>query len=333
MSLWCLLLLAVFHFTCVFGQTCITCSNGCCRSTFPVCCSQYQSCCPSTFPNCCPNKRCCPQGHPHCCPGGCCSTANPHCCSDACCPAANPVCCTTYCCPSGSYCCGQRQCCSRRSTRANPLFTPAAEKVRSMFHFAESIAVNRTDAEVEPEAQIGEASDADPITWHSIFKRQATLFSGPCNSYEREKLNEGYHTTRYFDSGGIPTIGVGHNLNKPGSQQQIENVGADYSEVLNGRQSLTESQIRRLFNMDMRTAVTCAMNWLPTWSSLGSGPRSAIADMAFNLGCTRLRGFKCLKKALSRSPPDLQQAIAEMRNSRWCRQVGRRCDRDIRCMR
>ena len=202
-----------------------------------------------------------------------------------------------------------------------------------MFHFAESIAVIRTEAEVEPEAQIGEASDVGPITRHSVFKRQATLFSGPCNSYEREKLNEGYHTTRYFDSGGIPTIGVGHNLNKPGSQQQIENVGADYDEVLNGRQALTDSQIRMLFNMDMSTAVTCAMNWLPTWSSLGSGPRSAMADMAFNLGCTTLGDFKRLNKALSRFPPDLQQAIAEMRDSLWCRQVGLRCGRDIRCMR
>jgi len=147
MSLRCLLLVAVFHCTCVLGQTCdpsalccrneTCCSNGCCQSTFPICCSQYQSCCPSAFltavltivvarkaiRHCCPTRgECCSTASPHCCPGGCCSMASPHCCSNGCCPAAFPVCCTTYCCPSGSYCCGQRQCCSRRSTRAIPLF-------------------------------------------------------------------------------------------------------------------------------------------------------------------------------------------------------------------
>ena len=359
MSLRCLLLVAVFHCTCVLGQTCdpsalccrneTCCSNGCCQSNFPICCSQYQSCCPSAFPNCCPNNSCCPQSHPHCCPtrgeccstasphccpGGCCSTASPHCCSNGCCPAAFPVCCTTYCCPSGSYCCGQRQCCSRRSTRAIPLFVPAEnDQSTPMFHFAQSIDVVRTEVEAEPEAQYGEASDANQMTRHSIFKRQATVLSGPCNAYKREIENEGYRTLRYFDTEGIPTIGVGHNLNKSSSQQQIENVGADYDEVLNGRQALTKSQIKTLFYMDMRTAVECAMNWLPTWSSLGLGPQSAMADMAFNLGCTRLRRFNCLWRALSRSPPDLQEAIAEMRDSKWCRDdVPRRCERNVRCM-
>ena len=165
MSLQYLLLLAVLHFTCVFGQTCLPCSNGCCRSTFPVCCSQYQSCCPSTFPNCCPNNRCCPQSHPHCCSGGCCS-------------AAYPVCCTTHCCPSGTYCCGQRQCCSRRSTRENPLFVPAAERVGSMFHFAEPIAVIRTEAEAEsgdarhkmvpPGVAVDIRGGAQTWSWHPL---------------------------------------------------------------------------------------------------------------------------------------------------------------------
>ena len=101
-----------------------------------------------------------------------------------------------------------------------------------------------------PLAQFGEASDANQITRHSIFKRPAIVFSGPCNSYKREIENEEYHTVRYFDTEGIPTIGVGHNLNKSSSQQQVENVGADYDEVLNGRQALTESQIKTLFYVD-----------------------------------------------------------------------------------
>ena len=159
----------------------------------------------------------------------------------------------------------------------------------------------------------------------------SSQFSGPCNTYEREKLNEGYVPYVYRDSKGIPTIGVGFNLEKSGARQQIESVGADYDAVLTGRQDLADAQIKALFAMDMKTAVTCVQSW-PRWSSLGFGAQSALADMAFNLGCKRLGGFKRLRAALSQSPPDLKKAASEMEDSRWCGQVGPHCKRDVACM-
>jgi len=129
----------------------------------------------------------------------------------------------------GILTCGQRTRFIRlRFTRPLPLikFSGQIARVRNqlpeslpMFHFAQSIDVVRTELEAEPEAQYGEASDANQMTRHSIFKRQATVLSGPCNAYKREIENEGYRTLRYFDTEGIPTIGVGHNLNKSSSQQ------------------------------------------------------------------------------------------------------------------
>ena len=158
----------------------------------------------------------------------------------------------------------------------------------------------------------------------------AALEAGECNSYECEKLNEGYHTCVYRDPVGIRTIGVGFNLQKFGAREEIEVVGADYNRVLNGSECLSDSQIERLFDKDMASAVGCAAGWLSNWSSLGSGPQSAIADMAFNLGCAGLREFVSLKSALE--DKDYSRAAQDMKDSLWCGQVGDRCDRDVTCM-
>lgn len=153
---------------------------------------------------------------------------------------------------------------------------------------------------------------------------------GECNSYEREKLNEGYYKCVYKDPVGIPTIGVGFNLEKFGAKAEIESVGANYYAVLNGSQCLVDSQIEGLFNRDMKSAVDCASSWVSNWSSLGSGPQSAIADMAFNLGCAGLHEFVSLKSALENK--DYSKAAEDMKASLWCRQVGTRCERDVSCM-
>ena len=49
--------------------------------------------------------------------------------------------------------------------------------------------------------------------------------SGECNSYEREKLNEGYYKCVYKDPVGIPTIGVGFNLKKFGARKRLKVLG------------------------------------------------------------------------------------------------------------
>ena len=164
-----------------------------------------------------------------------------------------------------------------------------------------------------------------------FFGEGVHSLSGKCNSYTREKLNEGYFRCVYNDPLGIPTIGVGFNLRKSGARQRITNVGANYDNILRRRECLNNYQIMDLFDDDMAEAVQCASSWLSkVWSKMGTTRQSAVADMAFNLGCSRLRLFKNMKAALERE--DYAKAAAEMRNSRWCRQVKSRCDRDIDCM-
>ena len=152
-------------------------------------------------------------------------------------------------------------------------------------------------------------------------------------AYEAEKLNEGYYPCAYTDSRGFRTVGMGFNLEKPGARSRIANVGADYDKVKSRSQCLSDAQIQKLFWQDMPIAVSCVTSWLPNWSTLPSGPKSAVVDMAFNLGCAKLKEFKKMKAALTQNPPNYPAAAAEMKNSPWCSQVKGRCPRDVKCMR
>lgn len=160
-----------------------------------------------------------------------------------------------------------------------------------------------------------------------LFFAEQTL-AGECNSYEREKLNEGYYKCVYRDPVGLPTVGVGFNLDKFGARAEIEAVGANYDAVKNGSQCLDDSQIERLFNKDMDSAVSC-VNGLVS-SDIGSGPQSALADMAFNMGCATLGTFRTLLSYVNAK--NYSEAASDMRTTLWCRQVGQRCDRDVACM-
>ena len=163
--------------------------------------------------------------------------------------------------------------------------------------------------------------------------RQAlNLVNSTCNSFETESLNEGNRLCAYNDHIGSPIIGVGFNLGKQGARQKISNVGADYDLVRYGKACLSDDQVRQLFNSEMAAAVRCASSWLlSVWSKMSKEKQSAVADMAFNMGCTRLKTFKNMKAALERQ--DYEKAEYEMKASRWCRQVRSRCDRATECMR
>ena len=144
-----------------------------------------------------------------------------------------------------------------------------------------------------------------------LFCVEVHSLNGKCNSYEREKLNEGHFPCVYNYPLGIPTVGVGFNLRKSGAKQRITSVGANYHRILKKRECLTDSQIRDLFDDDMAEAVHCAKSWLSSvWSQLGTTRQSAVADMAFNLGCSRLKQFKKMKAAIKSQ--DYTKAATEM---------------------
>lgn len=166
----------------------------------------------------------------------------------------------------------------------------------------------------------------------------ATAF-GNCDSSSAERLNEGYCVHRYKDSVGLWTIGIGFNLMQLGATSSVSGCGGSYDAIMQGPdscndktsgQTVSDSVIQCLFEKSIASARFCPANLVPGFESLPSGPKSALVDMAYNMGCNGLGKFKNTLAAVAKH--DYQSAAEGMKDSAWCGQVGVRCSRDVACM-
>lgn len=121
--------------------------------------------------------------------------------------------------------------------------------------------------------------------------------------------HEGLVLKPYKDTVGKTTIGYGRNL-------------AD-----NG---ITPMEAEILREADLWRAYRTAARLTPGFHTLSAQRQAVITDMAFNLGEPRLRRFVRFFAALGRQ--DFKTAAAEMVDSRWYTQVGRRGKRLARIM-
>ena len=115
--------------------------------------------------------------------------------------------------------------------------------------------------------------------------------------------DEGRESFPYTDTVNKLTIGVGHNLTDRGLPGPV---------------------IDLLLELDIDIAVKdCErFEW---WARLSPNRQRAMANMSFNLGRDRLRGFRRLLAALDRD--DYRTAAKEMRDSQWAKQTGARAER------
>lgn len=123
------------------------------------------------------------------------------------------------------------------------------------------------------------------------------------------KIHEGCETHPYTDTVGKITIGVGRNLTDRG---------------------LSEDEIALLLMNDLRIVEAELDAVLPSWHLLTDNRQAVLVDMMFNLGRPRFLQFKKFLSALAEG--EYETAAAEMLDSRWARQVGRRADTLARMM-
>lgn len=121
--------------------------------------------------------------------------------------------------------------------------------------------------------------------------------------------HEGLRLKPYQDIKGILTIGVGRN---------IEEVGITREEAL----YLLENDIGRVVREFDKA--------LPWWRNLDEVRQRVLVDMGFNLGLSRLLGFKNMLAALQKN--DFTEAAAEMESSKWFEQTKTRAERLTRMM-
>ncbi len=117
------------------------------------------------------------------------------------------------------------------------------------------------------------------------------------------KRHEGTKLTAYQDSEGVWTIGAGRNL-----QAMV----------------IAQTQADEWLKEDMETAMDDLNRVYPWVGNLSEKRRRVLINMTFNLGITKLSGFKKMWAALKKR--DYYEASKEMLDSKWSEQVGKRAE-------
>tara|TARA_Y100001963_G_C6786589_1_gene453128 strand:- start:1705 stop:2151 length:447 start_codon:yes stop_codon:yes gene_type:complete len=132
--------------------------------------------------------------------------------------------------------------------------------------------------------------------------------------------DEGVCHNIYLDHLGLKTGGCGH-LIRPDEPEYLQPVGTPVS---------TE-RVDEWFSVDIKNCLEDCANIFINWEELPEEAKIILANMAFNLGATRLRKFRRMIEAIHRE--DFAAAAAEMLDSRWYEQVPARAKRLIKRMR
>ena len=134
---------------------------------------------------------------------------------------------------------------------------------------------------------------------------------------ERE---EGVKYEIYLDHLGIPTCGVGHML-IPDDEEHGCEVGTPVS----------EERVAALFEADLKIVEDDCWQLFDHYEHLPDNIQLVCAAMAFQLGRSRLSGFKKFRAAINEGR--WSDAADEMIDSRWYKQTTARAERMIALVR
>jgi lysozyme len=126
------------------------------------------------------------------------------------------------------------------------------------------------------------------------------------------RFDEGVRYVQYPDTKGIPTTGVGHNL-------QASPLPAGWTFPL------TDDQVNQLLSSDLQFVFNGLTNSIPWWLFLDDVRQRVLCNMAFNMGVHDLLGFSKMLNAVETG--NFVAAAADMKASDWYGEVG---DRAVR---
>ena len=135
---------------------------------------------------------------------------------------------------------------------------------------------------------------------------------------DKTKEFEGWSAVIYRDSVGKRTIGYGFNLDDPAIAKDIP------GDIEAGNRPITKEEAEPIFQRLYANARKDAIRYLGEveFNTSLVQIQETLTDMAYNLGLTRLSGFKKFKIALLNR--NYSKAAEELKDSRWFDQVARR---------
>lgn len=134
--------------------------------------------------------------------------------------------------------------------------------------------------------------------------------------------HEGVRSRMYYDSLGIPTVGVGFNLLRDDAKERIAKVGANYNSVATKKSQLDPNQISTLLDMDLEDCIVDLKKIFTAFEALPLAVQKCLIDLRFNLGPTRFRGFPNTIADFKKG--DYKSAARRLAVSKWAGQVGKR---------
>ena len=132
--------------------------------------------------------------------------------------------------------------------------------------------------------------------------------------------DEGCRYEIYLEHLKLPTLGSGH---------LVKNCEAESGQPIGT--PISSDRVNELFKRDLENCIDDCRALFDHFDELPEEVQAVIANMAFNLGRTRLSKFKNFIAAVERH--DWQNAAAEMHDSKWRQQVPARAGRLIRRIR
>lgn len=159
--------------------------------------------------------------------------------------------------------------------------------------------------------------------------------------FRRIGISEGCRSQVYLDTQGIPTVGIGFNLERPDAREIITKIGADYDAVCNGA-ALSQDQIRALFDLSFAPILSEARASLASgvYDFLSDARRFVICDLVFNLGPDGWLSFVTTRALINQAQQAkdredtvaahvlFRQAANHLLQSAYARQVGNRAKRN-----
>ena len=125
------------------------------------------------------------------------------------------------------------------------------------------------------------------------------------NLKERLIEHESYERFPYSCTADKLTIGVGHNLTDRGLPDHI---------------------IDQLLNWDIEIAIDDLEDLDQNWASYSRNRQDALIELSFVLGKSRLSEFKNMWAAIKAETPDWEEAAAQVLDSKFASQVGKRAE-------
>jgi GH24 family phage-related lysozyme (muramidase) len=147
-----------------------------------------------------------------------------------------------------------------------------------------------------------------------------TLFARKGTKMDLDRLrdqlisDEGVVYAVYLDHLGYPTMGVGH-LITPDDPEHGWPVGTEVS----------YQRVWNAFEQDVHFKIDESRRLYSNFDTWPGEVQEIMVNMMFNMGRSRLSGFKRMHAALEKN--DWREAAREGRDSRWYRQVTNRAER------